>query len=148
MKANWRDVGAGFTYGTFGLLAVFLGRNLPMGDTAMMGPGYVPRMVAIGLLIVGATMIVRGLTRPGASLPLPGVKARVIVPVLGSVIAFALALPRIGVMAATVIMVSLAVFAAKSPRFKETLLLIGGLCLLVFLVFIKGLGVQMPVWPW
>jgi divalent metal cation (Fe/Co/Zn/Cd) transporter len=148
MKANWSDVGAGLTYGAFGLLGVLLGRDLPMGNAAMMGPGYVPRMIAIGLLIVGAAMIVRGLCRTGAALPLPTVKVRIIAPIFGSIIAFALALPRLGVITATAILVSIAVFADKGPRLRDTFFLIAGLCALVYVVFIIGLDVQMRAWPW
>jgi hypothetical protein len=148
MRLDWKNIGAGLTYGLFGALGLILGRDLPMGDAAAMGPGYVPRMVSVALMGIGAILVLRGTLRSRAAIRFPAFSWRINVLVLGSVMAFAFALERAGLVAATAILVAVAVFAGEKPRTKETLLLIAALSTMVVVVFVYGLGVHMRVWPW
>jgi hypothetical protein len=148
MRLDWKNIGAGLTYGLFGALGLILGRNLPMGDAAAMGPGYVPRLVSVALVGIGAALFLRGTLRSRAAVAFPSFSWRINGLVLGAVVAFAVALERAGLIAATGVMVAVAVFAGGKPRLKETLLLIVALCTLVVIVFVYGLGVHMRVWPW
>lgn len=148
MRLDWKKIGAGLTYGLFGALGLILGRGLPAGNAAAMGPGYVPRMVSIALMGIGAILVLWGALRSREAVRFPAFSWRINALVLGSVIAFAVALERAGLVAATAILVTVAVFAGKKPRAKETLALIGALSALVVLVFVYGLGVHMRVWPW
>jgi len=148
MQLDWKNIGAGLTYGLFGGLGLLLGMDLPMGDAAAMGPGYVPRLVSFALLGIGAVLVLRGTLRSRAAVSFPSFSWRINGLVLGAVVAFAVALERAGLIVATAAMVGVAVFAGKRPRLKETLLLIVTLCALVVLVFVYGLSVHMRVWPW
>jgi hypothetical protein len=148
MRLDWKQIGAGLTYGLFGAAGLLLGRDLPMGDAVAMGPGYVPRMVSIGLLGVGGLMVIRGMVRARAKVPLPAFEWRTILLVLGSVTAFAFVLKPLGVVPATALLVAIAAFAGDRPRLRETAALIAVLAVFVVLVFVKGLGVYMHLWPW
>jgi hypothetical protein len=148
MRLDWKQIGAGLTYGLFGALGLILGRALPMGDAAAMGPGYVPRMVSIALVGIGAILVVRGTLRSRTAVGFPAFAWRINGLVLGAVMAFALALERAGLVAATAVLVAAAAFAGQKPRAKETLLLIVALSILVVVVFVVALGVHMRVWPW
>ncbi len=54
---------AGVMFIAIGGLALFLGRGYPMGSALDMGPGYIPRIVAFGLIGMGAIGVVRGVLR-------------------------------------------------------------------------------------
>jgi hypothetical protein len=148
MRLDRKNIGAGLTYGLFGALGLILGRELPMGDAAAMGPGYVPRLVSIALVGIGAILVVRGTFRSRAAVGFPAFSWRISGLVLGAVMAFALALERAGLVAATAVLVAVAAFAGQKPRVKETLALIVALSILVVVVFVYALGVHMRVWPW
>jgi hypothetical protein len=148
MQLDWKNIGAGLTYGLFGALGLLLGRELPMGDAAAMGPGYVPRLVSIALVGIGVMLVLRGTLRSRAAVGFPAFSWRINGLVLGAVVAFAVALERAGLVAATTLLVAVAVFAGKQPRLKETLALMVVLSVLVVVVFVSALGVHMRVWPW
>jgi hypothetical protein len=148
MRVDWKDVGAGLTYCLFGILGLLLGKNLQMGNPSEMGPGYVPRMVSIGLLGIGIVMTARGGIRSSRPGGFPRFRWGTAAIVLGSVISFAFALEHLGVVAATAMLVTVAAFAGGKPQWRETGLLIVCLSVLVVLVFVKGLSVHMRIWPW
>jgi hypothetical protein len=119
-----------------------------MGEASAMGPGYVPWMISVGLAAIGGALVLRGTLCPGRQSAFPLIGWRTILLVLGSVIAFAAALHRLGVVIATLLLVGIAVFAGEQPRLRETVGLMAILSAMVVLVFIKGLGVHMRIWPW
>jgi hypothetical protein len=51
---NQQDFYAGLLYIAFGLLAVIVARDYPMGTAMRMGPGYFPTYLGVLLIIVGA----------------------------------------------------------------------------------------------
>lgn len=67
--------------------------------------------------------------------------------ILGSVAAFAVTLRPLGLILSTGLMVFISSIANRRFRFVETLLLCAVLCLIVWLVFIFGLDLLVPVWP-
>ena len=148
MRADWKDLGAGSLYFLFGVLGLLLGRDLPVGQASAMGPGYVPHLVSFGLIGIGVAMGGRGLRRRAAVSGFPRFAFGIAALVFGSVLAFAFALERFGVILATALLVSVAAFAGGRPRLRETVALIVSLSLLVVLVFVKGLSVHMALWPW
>lgn len=67
--------------------------------------------------------------------------------ILGSVAVFALTLRPLGLILSTGLMVFISSLANRRFRFLETLLLCGVMCFIVWLVFIFGLDLLVPVWP-
>src|SRR6478752_10449860 len=51
---------AGLMFIAIGGLALYLGHDYKMGTALDMGPGYIPRLVAFGLIGMGAIGVVRG----------------------------------------------------------------------------------------
>ena len=48
-----KDFLSGVMFIAFGLGALYFGRNLQMGTTVRMGPGYVPHMLAYIMMALG-----------------------------------------------------------------------------------------------
>jgi hypothetical protein len=141
-----KDFFAGLLFVAFGLAAVIIGSNYSLGTAARMGPGYFPRILGILLLVLGVALSLRALKIKGE--PLPRWYWRPTLIVLGSVVAFGILVNYIGLAIATVGLVFGSSAASHEFRPKEAL--ISGILLsaLAVGVFIFGLNLQLPIWPW
>jgi len=96
-----KDFFAGLLFIAFGIAAIVIGGNYPSGTAARMGPGYFPRLLGALLISLGAIIALRGLKLAGKPIALGSLKPIVIV--LGSIVAFGLSSPYIGLVLASVI---------------------------------------------
>lgn len=144
---NPRDFWAGALFVAAGGAALVLGRDYPVGTTAAMGPGYFPRL--LGWLLAGLGVLVAlGALRPAAALEaLPSFRARPLVMVTVSVAAFALTLPKLGLVVASMLVVLLSRTAAPGYRWREVVLFGAGLTAVCAAVFVWGLKMPMSLWP-
>jgi len=67
--------------------------------------------------------------------------------ILGSVTIFAVLLRPAGLIPATAVMVFLSSFGNRPFRWIRTLLLCAFLCVAVWLIFVLGLDLTVPIWP-
>lgn len=135
-----------------GVGALLIGQDYEIGSTRRMGPGFFP--VALGglLALIGAAALVRSFFRSGE--PVGRLQIKALALVLGGVVLFGVLLRGAGLAAAIVVLVLVA--ARASPRAAWTwralvaeLLLAAGLALLCVIVFVKLLGLPLPVLgPW
>jgi len=140
-----KDFWAGVLFIAFGTAAVTLGAGYPLGTAARMGPGYFPRVLGMLLIGMGLILALRALKLTGAPLAMRNVKPLVIV--LASVLVFGLTATRLGVVAATMLLILISSTADHEYRWKEALVSSLVLAALTVAAFIWGLGVQLPVWP-
>jgi hypothetical protein len=140
-----KDFYAGLLFVAFGVFAIIVAWNYPLGTAARMGPGYFPRLLGILLIVLGAALSLTALRGRGA--PLPGWKWRPVSIVLLSVVAFGLVLTHAGLVLSTIGLIAVASTASREFRFKEALL--SGLLLAALSVgvFVIGLKLQLPIWP-
>ena len=120
-------------------------RNLAVGHAADMGPGYMPRVVALALMGFGLFFSGRGLMR--TRLGIAPVQLRPLLAILASVGVFALTAERLGLAIASVLAVILASFATREGRLIETVAFAIVLSGAAVLLFFKVLGLPIPVWP-
>jgi len=120
-------------------------RNLAVGHAADMGPGYLPRVVALALMGFGLFFSGRGLMR--TRLGIAPVQLRPLLAILASVGVFALTAERLGLAIASVLAVILASFATREGRLIETVAFAIVLSGAAVLLFVKVLGLPIPVWP-
>ena len=141
-----KDFVAGVLFATVGMAAIVIAANYPLGTAARMGPGYFPRILGILLLLLGAALSLRALKIKGA--PLPEWQWRPMLIVLGSVIAFGLVVTRLGLILSTIGLVFASSTASHEFRWKEAL--ISGILFAALAagVFVFGLNLQLPLWPW
>lgn len=67
--------------------------------------------------------------------------------ILGSVFAFTVLLPYMGLMLSIAVMVIIAMLADKEFSWKQTLAIIVTLDILVWVAFVYAIGMIIPVWP-
>ncbi|BBK32250.1 tripartite tricarboxylate transporter TctB family protein [Stella humosa] len=140
-----QDLGAGILFLLFGAGAYLTSGELQVGDAATMGPGYIPRMLALGLMLIGALTAARAFAASGPAVERFG--ARPLILVTLSVLVFAITVRWLGVIIATLLIVGIGSLADRESRPRE--IVIAGIVLAALSVglFVHALGVQMPIWP-
>ncbi|WFU19330.1 tripartite tricarboxylate transporter TctB family protein [Bradyrhizobium sp. CB3481] len=120
-------------------------RNLTVGHAADMGPGYMPRVVALALLGFGLFFTGRGFWGTGRGIA--AVELRPLLAILASVGVFALAAERLGLAIVSVVTVVFASLATREGRLLETVPFAVALSGAAVLLFVKLLGLPIPIWP-
>ena len=126
--------------------AVFA-QEYALGTPARMGPGFFPTMLGVLLALLGLVILLRSFAGGNGELRVAAVRWRPLALILLSVLAFALALPRLGIIASIALLVGMSSMASDDFRWKETFVSIVGLVAISWLVFVEGLDLQFPVWP-
>jgi Tripartite tricarboxylate transporter TctB family len=141
---NPRDFWAGAIYLTLAIVVIWIGRDYQLGTSARMGPGYFPTVLGLVLAVFGVVSIGRSFIRPGE--PISAFAWRPVTFVLGSIVLFGLLLERMGVLVALACLIVVSALASRNSRLNATSVaaLIGLLAFCV-IVFVKGLGVPMPL---
>lgn len=142
---NPKDFWAGILFIAFGLAALLVAREYPIGTAGRMGPGYFPRALGFIMMGLGAILALRALKLQGT--PMQFGSFRPLLIVLGSVILFGLAAPKLGLMVATIILILVSSLASHESRWKESIVAALVLALFTYLIFSLGLKLQLPVWP-
>ena len=132
-------VGIGFALGAL---------NYNFGSSARPGPAYFPFGLGLLQALLGAVLLFGALTfeTPGGDKVghWPLKQAAIIV---GSVVLFGLALPRLGLAISLPMLIGVGSLASGEFRAKEVLLNGVILTLASWAIFIKGLGLTLPLWP-
>ena len=146
MNANIRsssDFWAGLIYIAFGATALIAARDYGMGSALRMGPGYFPSLLAWVLTGIGVISALRGLRGKGE--PVKGLSLRGILFIAGPIVMFAFILRGAGLLIALPLLIITSAHASAHFNWTRTLLLAAGLTAFCSLVFIKALGIPMPL---
>jgi putative tricarboxylic transport membrane protein len=142
-----KDLLAGLIYIFFGASAIFIARDYNMGTAVKMGPAYFPTVLSMLLIAVGAISVIRAFILQGTPIGVISIKGLFLV--TAAIVVFGLLVRGAGLAIALPLM--LFISAAASVKFHwQTMLMIAlGLTLFCVLVFVKGLGIPLPViGPW
>ena len=120
--------------------------NLRIGAANNMGPGYMPRMIAVGILGFGLFFIVRSLLSPFKAIETPQIRS--IFGITAAVAVFALLAVNGGLALASLATIVVAGFASRETKFTENLLFGGAMATATVLLFIKALNLPVSAWPW
>ena len=141
---NPREFWAGAIYLALAAVVLWIGRNYPQGSSARMGPGYFPAALGSILAIFGMVSVARSLLRSGEAVAT--FAWRPLLLVLGSVVLFGLLLDRAGVLIALPCLIVVSALASRNSRINVTSVsALVGLVAFCIVVFVKGLGVPMPL---
>jgi Tripartite tricarboxylate transporter TctB family len=140
-----KDFLAGGLYMLFGLLGLWLGRDLESGTASAMEAGYFPRLVCALLITVGAALAATALMGAG-EVPERG-KLRPLVFVTLSCLAFALLLHPLGLVLTLLVSILLAALAGGKIRIVPLLLLALVLIVANVGIFVLALRIPIPLWP-
>jgi hypothetical protein len=146
MKSDPKDFWAGVMFFTIGLLAMVIAFNYPLGTSARMGPGYFPRVLGGILMLLGLILALRSFKQKGA--PITPFAWRSMALVLGAVFLFALIVNRVGLVISCVLLIFISGYASKEFNVKESAISAVVLSIASVLLFIVGLKLQFPIFPW
>lgn len=138
---------SGLIFIAFGLTAVIISQDYPMGRAGRMGPGYFPTVLGGLLALLGLIAVVRSLTRPGEALERFAVREAGLI--LGATVLFGVLVRGAGLAMAIVAVVMVSGYASIKFKVGPFLAVAAGLAIVCALVFVKALGLPMPiVGPW
>ena len=139
-----KDFWTGVAYFGFGAIAFWIARDYSFGTASRMGAGYFPSVLSGLLMFFGVLSLLRGVIREGAPFGAFAWKPSLII--TASTVAFGLLLTRAGLIIALIVLILGSASASSKFRFEwKALLSAVGLIVFCVLVFIKGLGLPMPL---
>ncbi|RJF99400.1 tripartite tricarboxylate transporter TctB family protein [Noviherbaspirillum saxi] len=144
---NPKDFWSGAIFIVIGLAGVFIGRDYSMGSAGRMGPAYFPTILGSLLAIIGAIAVVRSLLTSGEAVGKFTIKGMTLVIV--STLLFGILVRGAGLAIAVVLLVMLSGLASIRFKVGPFLIVAVGLAAFSVLVFVKALGLPMPMFgPW
>jgi hypothetical protein len=142
-----KDFWTGIIFLTIGMAAIIIGLDYQMGSAGRMGPAYFPSVLGGLLTLIGAIGVIRSLLRPGE--PIGKFHIREILLVLVAVLLFGLLMRNAGLVPAVLVLVLMSAYASPKFTWGPSLLLAIGLAVFAVVVFVKLLGLPMPILgPW
>ncbi|MEP9353906.1 tripartite tricarboxylate transporter TctB family protein [Xanthobacter sp. KR7-65] len=144
---NPKDVLSGLLFIALALLFGWQTADLPMGTAVRMGPGYFP-LVLSGLLgLLGIIVVFNGLRTPG-EMP-TGIAWRALIIITFSVVFFGFAVRPLGFLPALGVAVFVSTLGSRLFRLQTALIITAVMVVFAWAVFIKGLGLPLPLLgPW
>jgi hypothetical protein len=140
---NPKDFWTAIIYITVGSIFLIISRDYPMGSTLKMGPAYFPTVLSSLLIIIGVISLVSSFIRQGT--PIDSFTFRGLILVITATMLFGLIVRGAGLIVALPALVIISAYASIRFRWIESLALAAGLTLFCILVFLKGLGVPLPI---
>lgn len=142
-----QDFWAGATFLVAGVSFAIGATQYSLGASARPGPGYFPLGLGVLLALLGAAVLM-GAVRSGAKGQAVGrVAWKPLVVVVASIAVFGAALPRLGMAVSLPLLVCMISAAGDEFRWRDVILSSAVLTVGSWAVFIKGLGLIIPVWP-
>jgi len=118
--------------------------DLSVGKAARMGPGYVPRLLAILLVLLGIAMLVRSFVLHGDAVG--AIPFRALLSIVGGLVAFAFLVGSAGLLVAIPVLV---VFVSLGDRdLTPVPIILTAIALTIFssVLFVRLLGLPLPLW--
>jgi hypothetical protein len=146
LQKDIRDIVGGLLMLAVGaFVALYANEHYDMGELNRMGPGFFPIGLGALLAVLGFFIALTAFFRQGEAIQ---VESRTLLLVALSIALFAFALKPLGIVFATMISVFVASLADREITWKGRGYISVGIAGLVWLVFILGLRMILPVWPW
>ena len=142
-----RDFWTGLVYIFFGSSAIFIAREYGMGTGLKMGPAYFPTVLGGLLVCIGTISVIRSFMVSGP--PIGAFAFKGVVLITLSILLFGFAVRGAGLAVALPLLVVISARASTRFRWRPTILMAVGITIFCVFVFLKGLGIPLPViGPW
>lgn len=141
-----QDFGAGLFLIAVAAIALWQGAELSVGTLGEIGPGMLPRVLAVITGLCGIAVLVGSFLSGGAALERWAIRGPLFI--LGAAVAFGLTVRPLGLAVAGPIVVIVGAGASSETRWHEAgifAVIMTVFCLLLFKVV---LGLPIPVAPW
>jgi Tripartite tricarboxylate transporter TctB family len=147
MIQSTKDFWSGLIYIAFGLSAIVIARDYDMGTALRMGPAYFPTILGALLMLIGAISVMRSFFVRDA--PIGGFALKAVLIVVVATFLFGVTVRGAGLAIALPILIIVSATASNRFTWLGSVALAAGLTIFCVLVFLKGLGVPLPIiGPW
>ena len=141
-----QDFIGGIVIAAFAAFVYWQAAHLPADGAGGMGPGMLPKALAVLLGLLG--ILLSALSVRHAGIPIGRFTFRSTLCVLGAVVAFGLAIRPLGLLAAGPIVIALGALSTAESRVIETLLVASVVTAFCIALFKFALGLPIPLAPW
>jgi Tripartite tricarboxylate transporter TctB family len=132
-------LGVGFAWGAL---------SYSFGSSARPGPAYFPFGLGVLLALLGAVVLFKSMTvETEDGDPIGGWAWRPLGVLVGALVLFGFGLPHLGLLVSLPLLVIITSMASEEFRWKDAVLNAVVLTALSWTVFVKGLGLTLPVLP-
>ncbi len=138
-----QDVAAGVFLMLVAAFAVWQSAELPMGTLRSMGPGMLPRALAVLVGLSGLVLAASAFFEDGEALTRWHLRGPIFI--LGGVVVFALTIRTLGLAFAGPLAMIIGSFASEEARWKETVIFAVAMTTFCILLFKVALGLPIPV---
>jgi hypothetical protein len=139
------DFWCGVIFLAIGLAFMLLASEYRFGTAARMGPGLFPTLLGGLLAVCGLILAVPALVRDGEAFP--RLHMRPMLAILASIVVFALLLPPLGFVLASLVLIVLGGLADPDLRAVEAVGMALFLTAVSVVLFVMVLGLPFPLWP-
>jgi len=140
---NAKDFWTGIIYIFVGSAALILSRDYDMGTAVKMGPAYFPTILSILLMVIGTVSVLRSFLKSGS--PVGVVAWKGLVLILVSTLLSGMIVRGAGLIIALPLLVILSASASARFSWKTSLAEAAGITVFCIVIFLKGLGVPLPI---
>jgi len=140
---NGKDFWAGIIYIVAGSGAWIISRDYGMGSAGKMGPAYFPTILGVLLTVIGIISILRSFLKSGSPIGVVAWKGLALIVV--STLLFGMIVRGAGLIIALPLLVIVSAFASSRFSWKYSLAEAAVITVFCIVVFLKGLGVPLPI---
>jgi hypothetical protein len=140
---NPKDFWTGLIYLFVGSGALIISRDYDMGTAVKMGPAYFPTLLSVLLMGIGVISVLRSFLKPGTPIGVVAWKGLVLIAV--STVLFGAIVRGAGLLIALPLLVIVSALASTRFSWKTSLLEAAGITVFCIFIFLKGLGVPLPI---
>lgn len=144
-----RDFWSGLMFIGMGLGFAIGATNYSMGSSARPGPGYFPLILSVIMAILGGVVLFKALTiETEGGDPVGSFAWRPLIVIVSAIVFFGLALPRLGMLITVPLLIAIVSLAGEEFRWKGV---VGNAVVLTagaWGIFIAGLKLTIPLYPW
>jgi hypothetical protein len=143
-----RDFWAGMMFLVTGVVFAWGALNYSFGSSARPGPAYFPFGLGVILALLGAFTLFEALTiETEDGEPVGALAWKPLAVILAGIALFGFMLPRIGMVISLPLLVLISSWASDEFSWKATVINAIVLTVGSWLIFIRGLGLIIPMWP-
>jgi Na+/melibiose symporter-like transporter len=142
---DYQDLIGGLLLIALGIFVIYYSQRYDFGTPARMGPGFFPTVLGWMLAGVGLLVALPAWFRPGPKVVVQWKNALF---VLGAIVLFALLLRNAGLIVATLVAAFVGSLADKEITWVGRAVVSIGVTAVTWAIFIVGLSIRVPVWPW
>ena len=144
---NHQDFRAGLLFIVTGLGFAIGATNYAFGNSARPGPGYFPFGLGLLLAMVGVVILINACRTDKPGPDLGKINWKPLLVIVTAIVVYGITLPLLGILLALPLLVLIVSFAGDEFHWGEVAANAFILTLASWAIFVKGLGLVLPVFP-